>query len=296
LRVINDPNHVYRVFDMVLKEHARKAGYLLVGAYGGRPELDPNENIYYASKYNSAFLYGPDGQQALEQYNKIHLVPFGEVVPFKKNFPWLYRQLMRFTPYDYEYSLDYGTDFTVFQMRTNSGDEQTRRFAVMICYEGTMPNIARRFCRASDGRKGVDLLLNISNDGWFVKFEDGKVRPSAELPQHAVVTAFRAVENRVSIVRSVNTGISCLIDPLGRIKNQPLAGNLPRKAMERKGMAGWFVDKVPVDSRMTFFTRWGPWLGICCAAGLILTLAATMIERFVHKKAGTGESSNGKPV
>jgi apolipoprotein N-acyltransferase len=289
LRVLSDPNHTYRVFDEVLQNHARQTGYLLVGAYGGRPEITEKGDIQYAARYNSAFLYQPDGHQAFEQYNKIHLVPFGEVVPFRKSWPWLYRQLMRFTPYNYEYSLDYGTDYTAFEMFTKrDGDEQRYRFGVLICYEGTIPNIARRLAKPVDGKKGVDFLVNISNDGWFVQYEDGKPQPSAELAQHAVVTAFRAVENRVSIVRSVNTGISCLIDPLGRIHNGFLAGNLPEKALERKGMAGWFVDKIPVDKRVALFTVWGPWLGICCAVGLAAALAAPLAERFFRKKKTSG--------
>ncbi len=285
LRVCSDANHPYRVFDEVLQNHARQTGYLLVGAYGGRPEITEKGEIVYAATYNSAFLYQPDGHQAFEQYNKIHLVPFGEVVPFRKSWPWLYRQLMRFTPYDHEYSLDYGTDYTVFEMFTNrEGNEQRYKFGVLICYEGTIPNIARRLVKPVNGKKGVDFLVNISNDGWFVGFEDGKPHPSAELVQHAVVTAFRAVENRVSVVRSVNTGISCLIDPLGRIHNGFLAGSLPEKALERKGMAGWFVDNIPVDKRVALFTVLGPWLGICSVAGFAAALAAPLAERFFRKK------------
>ncbi|MHC4510552.1 MAG: hypothetical protein ACYTAO_16620, partial [Planctomycetota bacterium] len=110
----------------------------------------------------------------------------------------------------------------------------------MICYEDTVPAIAREFALDERGRKGLDWLINISNDGWFVRFQQEQVLPSAELPQHAAVCVFRAVENRLAVLRSVNTGISCVIDSVGRIRDGYLAGTLPREAMARTGMAGWF--------------------------------------------------------
>ena len=70
-------------------------------------------------------------------------------------------------------------------------------------------------------------------------------------------------------MRCVNTGISCLIDSCGKIRDGFLAGNLPEKALERKGMAGWFVDKMPIDKRVTFFSRFGQWLDNLCAICLL---------------------------
>ncbi len=132
--------------------------------------------------------------------------------------------------------------------------------------------VAPPFRRGS--QKRVDWLVNISNDGWFVRFKNAKVYPSAEQPQHAAVCAFRAVENRLPVVRSVNTGISCLIDSLGRIRDGYIAASsdFPAKAMERTGMAGWFVDKMPIDSRVTFFSKYGQWLDFSCTACLVLLI------------------------
>jgi apolipoprotein N-acyltransferase len=259
LRLV-EPNSQQRKFDAALREHAKGKCYVLVGAYGrtvkwtaGQPDYD--------QKYNSAFLYRADGTLDPKSYNKIHLVPFGEVVPFKQSIPWLHSLLVYFTPYDYDYTLDYGTEYTVFDM--NDGGRY--RFGVLICYEDTVPHIAQRLAVDKDGKKKVDWLVNISNDGWFVRFVGSKIIPSTELRQHAAICVFRAVENRLPILRSVNTGISCLIDSNGKIRDGYLAGNLPHKAMERQGMAGWFADIVLIDKRVSFFSLHGQWLGFSCA-------------------------------
>ena len=276
-----EPSHSFRITDQILTAHAAQTAYILVGAYGGKPEIRDDLSIHLTERYNSAFLYRPDASAGDRQYNKIHIVPFGEVVPFKKNAPWLHKILMSFTPYDYDYSLDYGTEYTVFEM---TADNQTYRFGVMICYEDVVAAIARNFTLADNGRKNVDWLLNISNDGWFVRFQDQKVLPSTELPQHTAICVFRAVENRVAILRSVNTGISCLIDTVGRIKNGFSAGNLPITAMERKGMAGWFADIVPIDQRITFFTSHGQWLDLLCRVAFGLCIVAAVAQKLVRKK------------
>jgi apolipoprotein N-acyltransferase len=285
---ILDSSSIHKMLDKQLREHAKATGaYILAGATGGSPEIKDNFDIVFADKYNSAFLYQPDGNQAKEHYNKIHLVPFGEVVPFKDVFPLLHKLLMKFTPYDYDYTLNYGTEYTVFEMRSRS--KKTCRFGAMICYEGTIPSIARKFALDDKplrgrGNKKVDWLVNISNDGWFVAFEDGKVSASTELSQHTAICAFRAVENRLAILRSVNTGISCLIDTAGRIKSGFSAGNLPINAMERTGMAGWFADKVPIDKRVTVFSRCGQWLDLSCAVCFILLLIGLFWERIRKSK------------
>jgi apolipoprotein N-acyltransferase len=317
------PEFRCRQVDEILREHARGRAYVLVGAYGGVLDYDADLQLNLAERYNSAFLYTPQGEQADVQYDKIHLVPFGEVVPFRDSAPWLHSLLMKFTPYDYDYTLDYGKDYTVFEMREANlprppqPAERAYKFGVMICYEDTVPAIASKF--AADNKagplgagKGVDFLLNISNDGWFVRFSPApqgggkvnlstvagashpqadlaKVEPSTELGQHTAVCVFRAVENRLSVVRSVNTGISCVIDTAGRIRDGFIAGSLPYKAMEREGMGGWFVDRVPIDGRTTVFSRFGGWplggwLDICCAVCFVCVIMVGIFGRFFIKK------------
>ncbi|MHC4187554.1 MAG: apolipoprotein N-acyltransferase, partial [Planctomycetota bacterium] len=164
LLLLLEPTHEYRIFDQYIRDLARKNTYLLVGAYGGKI----NEITFeMKERYNSAFLYTPEGTQVGKYYNKIHLVPFGEVVPFKKSIPWLYSLLMKFTPYDYDYTLNYGTQYTIFEITSSKNQSsQNYNFAVMICYEDVVPYIARNFTLDENGQKRLHWLVNISNDGW----------------------------------------------------------------------------------------------------------------------------------
>ena len=279
LRLI-DGSHSYNVFDKAIKEQARTGAYILVGAYGGSPHIEANFDIRMAEKYNAAFLYNPNGNQSPEKYYKIHLVPFGEYIPFT-NIPVIHNLLLKMTPYDFDYTLNAGTKFTVFEMHPADANH-TYQFSVMICYEDAVPVITRQFILDKEGRKQIDWLVNISNDGWFVRFDNNEVMPSTELAQHTAVCAFRAVENRTAVIRSVNTGISCLIDSLGRVRNGYKAGNLPKNAFDREGMTGWFADIVPIDGRVSFFSRYGQWLDLTCQlclAGIIMVQVAGIIGR-----------------
>ena len=285
-----------KAFHKALSEHARDTTNLLVGGYGAEVMRD-FEGKPYLGNYNSAFFYRADGSPSPRRYDKIHLVLFGEYIPFRQRFHWLYRQLRHFAPkeYNFDYSLEHGTNYTIFEMAPTTANPQSTisnprspcRFGVIICYEDTVPYVARNFALDEEGRKRVNWLVNISNDGWFVRFLDGSARviPSTELPQHAAICAFRAVENRLPILRSVNTGISCLIDSTGKIRNDYAAAGdgFPARAMDRTGMAGWFADKMPIDTRVTFYSRHGQWLDTGCAiafgAVVILPGGAGLIRR-----------------
>jgi apolipoprotein N-acyltransferase len=289
LRLIDD-SYSYNLFDKTIKEQARMGAYILVGAYGGSPRIEKNFDIRMAEKYNAAFLYTPDGNQAPQKYYKIHLVPFGEYIPFT-GIPVIHNLLLKMTPYDFDYTLTAGTEFTVFDMHPADANH-TYKFSVMICYEDAVPVLARRFTLDDQGRKRIDWLVNISNDGWFVRFDNNKVMPSTELAQHTAVCAFRAVENRTAVIRGVNTGISCMIDTLGRVRNGYKVGNLPQNVLEREGMAGWFADIVPIDSRATFFSRHGQWLDLSCQlilTGIIMIQVAELIRRRKMKLKKTNQ-------
>ncbi|MBN1816713.1 MAG: apolipoprotein N-acyltransferase, partial [Sedimentisphaerales bacterium] len=284
--------------DAMLGEHTRKnRGYVLAGAHGA-DLLFQNDEPVITDRYNTAFLYRPDGMQDPKRYDKIHLVPFGEYIPFKNTVPALYNLVMRLSPYDYDYDLTAGTEHTVFTIDQNG---QIYRFGVLICYEDTDEQVTRRTVLARNGRKRVDFLVNVSNDGWYVRYRpgaesgadpntmtlpggyrlnEGTILPSQELAQRTVITVFRAVENRISILRSVNTGISCLIDSVGRIRDGFVAGDLPKDAMKRQGVAGWFVDTIPVDQRITIFSRIGPLLKYVAAVLFaVAVLPAVFMER-----------------
>jgi len=251
--------------DEQLRQLAGEGVAVLVGA----------SNLKYVPggvcKWNSAELYLSDGGRCPRRYDKMHLVPFGEVVPFRESWPWLYRQLNRLTPYDYEYTLDAGDEPTVFEITTDPGD--STRFAVAICYEDVMPAVVRRLAGIEQERKRIDFLLNISNDGWFVRGgKDSPITATTELIQHLVICKFRAVENRIPIARAVNTGISGFIRPDGRVQHAGPAGTLPDDPADRQAIAGFLTDRVMLDSRVSCYNRIGDSFAAGCTilAGVLL--------------------------
>jgi len=271
-----------RIFDKVISEHAKERVYVLLGAHAAIIGLKGDEYVV-TDRYNSAFLYRPDGEQDPNRYDKIHLVPFGEYIPLRESIPFIADLVVKLSPYDYDYHLTHGRDYTIFKMTDGQADYG---FGVLICYEDTDPVVTRKMVVGANGAKRADWLVNISNDGWYVRFKNGKVLPSVELGQRTAISAFRAVENRISILRSVNTGISCIIDSVGRIKNGFLAGDLPAGAMERQGVAGWFVDRIETDERVTFFSKHHQWLDFSCATGWLVVIILTLRRIFKGRKAG----------
>ncbi len=153
-------------------------------------------------KYNSALLIDNKGQVA-GRYDKIHRVPLGEYVPLRETFPFL----NRLAPYDFEYGVAEGDTITRFPLKPKKGEEREFSFGVVICYEDTVPDVARPY--GGDGSHATDFLLNISNDGWF----DG----TSEHEEHLAICRFRAVECRRSVARTVNMGVSAVIDGNGRV-------------------------------------------------------------------------------
>jgi apolipoprotein N-acyltransferase len=117
---------------------------------------------------------------------------------------------------------------------------QTKQLAAIICFESIFPEEVAAFVRL-----GADLLVVITNDAWFG-------RPyvpwwlSGGVYQHAQIAVFRAIENRISIARCANTGITMTIDPYGRIQQ--------RVPIFQEAV---LTDKLPLRHEMTFFTRHG---------------------------------------
>ncbi len=226
---------------------------------GSASRVDTPHDLRATSRaYNSATVFRPDGEEP-GRYDKIHLVYFGETVPFRfGRFHSLYLWLNSLTPYSgpdgtEEYSIFRGDEFRVFELEPASQEGTTYRFGVPICYEDVMPYVSREFVRGSDGRKRVDLLLNISNDGWFGR--------GVQQPQHLAICVFRAVENRVGIARAVNTGVSAFIQPSGRLHDVVTA----ELDSPWPGDCGYAVANLEVDSRFTLYTRYGDWFAWLCA-------------------------------
>lgn len=271
------PDSPPQQFSRQILDHAAGGAYILFGAHAAA--LDGDLNV--TDQFNTAYLYKPDGTPDWRRYDKIHLVPFGEYIPFHKTAPWLYRWILSLSPYDYDYNLTPGDDFTIFDI---DAEGQNWRFGVLICYEDTHPTVTRRMVVAADGRKRADWLVNLSNDGWYVRFKDGRVVPSAELTQRMAISVFRCVENRIAIVRSVNTGISCLIDSTGRIRDGFPAGSLSTAATARQGVPGWFIDRVPIDRRVTAFSQGGRRLDALLGAAFVWLCGRAIVERFWKRK------------
>lgn len=224
--------------------------------------------------HNSAFHFKPDRTEP-ERHDKIHPVLFGETVPFRYGrlralYFWL-NALSPFGAQGFEYSLTPGADVEVFHMRTRK--DAAYRFGVLICYEDVMPYVCRRFVHGgADLPKRVDFLLNISNDGWFLH--------GYELQQHFAICTFRAVENRVGIARTVNTGVSGFIRPDGRAHDVIDVGRVEYK-----------VARVAIDSRSSLYSRIGDVFAIgCTIVWLILYLD------YIAARLWTGRSAPREEV
>jgi apolipoprotein N-acyltransferase len=212
-------------------------------------ELDPRMPDG-RTHYNAALLM--NGGQVKGVYHKVHLVPFTEYFPYRDLFPGVYDWLRKADTHFWQQ----GDAYTIFT-------QDNVDFAVPICFEDTFGSISREFVRA-----GAGVLINISNDAW----SHSRV---AEM-QHMSMALFRAVENRRSLVRSTASGITCTIDPNGRII-----------AMLKPHTAGFLVSGIPITSvRFTLYTRWGDlWaVVIVCVSviwllvGLVMRLAAKFLK------------------
>ncbi len=188
--------------------------------------------------YNSALLFDAQGQRVFV-YDKVHLVPFGEYEPF----PLIHRVVTSVSS-DVG-GFHKGNKYVVGQLAHGN------TFGVFICYEAIYPGEVRRFAAG-----GAQLLLNISNDGWFGR--------SAAAEQHLRMARVRAVENRRWIVRSTNNGFTVSIDPYGRIF-RPLPTDV-RAAVD-----------LPYDFRSdeTTYTRFGDWFAWLCVLVSVILVAAT---------------------
>ena len=207
--------------------------------------LDTGQPQYF----NSAFLFDANGRIAGE-YDKRHLVIAGEFVPFERWIPWRWQVAM-----GWPLSITAGDEGAVF-----SAGKADIPLSPLICFEDIFPYLAR-----ADVRAGARMLVNLTNDAWF----DDRVAPR----QHMRNAVLRAVENRVPLVRAANTGVSCVIEPSGRV-----AAFLSDGA-GRTWAPGvlWADVPVPPDGApLTFQARFGDMYGIACAAATVLWLAASI--------------------
>lgn len=183
--------------------------------------------------YNSASLVGPDGTWD-GRYSKIHLVPFGEYVPFPSVFAFaggLTQAVGNFTR---------GTSHAPLR----AGD---KKLGIFICYESIFPDEIRQLVA-----QGAEVLVNVSNDGWY--------GDSGAWAQHLNQARMRAVENSRWLLRDTNTGFTASIDPYGRV-----AASLPRKT--RAALTAPYA----LTNVTTFYAEHGDWFACLCA---IISLGA----------------------
>src|SRR5579859_3203909 len=209
----------------------------LAGTIEWKTEKLPSGGLGQAP-YNSAILVDRQGQRVFE-YDKMHLVPFGEYEPF----PLIHRVVT-------SVSSEVG-GFRKGQNRVVGALPNGMKFGTYICYEAIYPGEIREFTD-----RGANLLINISNDGWFGK--------SAAAEQHLRMARVRAVENRRWLIRVTNSGITAAVDPYGRTFT-----SIPRDV---RGAAD-----LPYDFRTdrTLYSRFGDWFAWLCVIVSVILVGQT---------------------
>ncbi|MFH1846606.1 MAG: apolipoprotein N-acyltransferase [Candidatus Omnitrophota bacterium] len=215
--------------------------------------------------YNSAILFDKQGNVA-GTYDKNHLVPFGEYIPFG----WVMSFLRNYIDKPIG-NLKKGNEYTLFALSSlktaSKGELRTRKtsfykFGVLICFEDIFPYIARRFVK-----QGAGFLVNITNDAWFGK--------TAAAEQHLQASVFRAIENRVPVIRAANTGISCFIDFTGKVISKlDVQGN-------DIFVRGTDTVEFQLFRGRSFYTLYGDIFVLFC---FVMALLIFLMEQFILKK------------
>ncbi len=206
------------------------------------------ETPYYKYRVYNAVFFLDTGSTAFEHYYKIKLVPFSEALPFEGAFPILSRINLG------ESDFSRGKKEIVFNIHDRIYP------APFICYEIIYPDFVRRRVKA-----GANMLVNVTNDGWFGH--------STAAFQHAAMARMRSIENGVSLARCANSGISMLVDPVGRIIAKT-------KLYSRTVL----TDAVTYEKIPTVYTQAGDWI---IGVSLLVILAAggfSVLQQFRRRE------------
>jgi apolipoprotein N-acyltransferase len=224
--------------------------------------------------YNSAYLI--DGRPPYQRYDKFFLTPFGETMPYISKWPWLEGKMLAVGAEGMRFDLDSNPSLKRLGLRwarpaeappgdSDLGGRASLTVATPICFEDTVAGVCRRMVYPGPG-KTADLFVNLSNDGWFGPHDAGR-------RQHAQAARFRCVENRVPMIRAVNTGLSSAIDSCGRLRAAVGPG---RYGTARR--SGWLLAELPLDARRTLYGRVGDAWAWACLAGVVALGAWTVIS------------------
>ncbi|MEM7138234.1 MAG: apolipoprotein N-acyltransferase [Myxococcota bacterium] len=186
--------------------------------------------------YNTAFLMDADGN-VHASYDKTYLLMFGEYLPFGEYIPELYElspNTGHFTPGDHVHGLEH----------------ESWRLSTPVCYEDVLPGFTRKMVREADPH----LIVNITNDAWFGNTQEPWI--------HLVLAQFRAIEHRRYLVRATNSGISAVVDPVGRIVAQ--TGVMVRDNLRYE------VKMMDEDTVYTRFGNWPGLLAVLAALGALI--------------------------
>lgn len=231
-----------------VKRIGERAGtYLLLGS-SSRQKFK-KEGAKKVELRNSAFLISPETGSKKQRYDKIGLLPFGEYLPYNGTIPWSWIDI----PNTANYSP--GTEFTVFE-------GPTFQFGVTICWENIFADLVRQFVK-----NGAQFIVNITNEAWFGK--------TAAPYQFVSMSVMRAVENRVFVVRCANTGVSCFIDPHGRIVDR-----VKDTAGRDLFVQGILTETVIPSDYKTIYTQYGDWFAWLC----ILSSLGFVLRAFLKKR------------
>lgn len=257
------------VFHDTLIELQKEIGIpMLVGATaaeGTKIGFSPEGRVSITQDafYNSAFMIR-GGVVEENRYDKVQLMPFGEVMPLISNWDWLERQLLVLGGRGLTFDLEAGENPAVFQVdaepasrRAGTGTPKTVRIATPICFESTYTRHMRRLVRQG-GERRADLFVNMSNDGWFAWYDGGR--------ENLVLQCrWRALELGTPMLRSVNTGVSTAIDADGRLMSA-LSARQP-------GVLVADFDARPRE--LTIYARLGNVAGWTCFGGMLLLTLGT---------------------
>ena len=185
--------------------------------------------------YNSCLMVSPEGEM-VGRYDKLHLVPFGEYIPLRTILPFL----ETIVPIG---DVNPGQEYTLFSVNLpGAGHSLRSKFGVLICFEDVFPELSRQFAK-----RGAQFLVNITNDAWYQK--------SFASYQHFQASVFRAVENRMCLLRSANTGVSGFISPEGRIIS--LVQDIKARELF---VDGFKMQSIPgKKGEPSIYTRFGDW-------------------------------------